>query len=456
MHPYRLLTLLLLLAAGGYSCKKSSFLDTPPTLAISNIYSIANAQAVLDNDFLMNGFGNSGYPYLGFVGSDDYYCTTTQYTAYTETERQAVSWSHSINTSGGLADWSAPYQVVFAANTALGTLDQHLPADGQQASWKDARGGALFFRAFAFYQLAQLFAPAYDSNTAATDPGIPLRLTADVSETLHRATVQQTYDQLIADLDSAGAILPSDSAWYPTRPAKAAVYGMLARVYLSARDYPLALSYADRCLQLQHTLMQYDTIPNSPASPFPFHRFNPEVIFSAAFLSSGPSVTHRSLVDSTVFASYAPNDLRKSLFFKGGYFFGKYDDAGWNFCGLAVDEMVLTRAECYARIKNVPAAMNDLNQLLSTRWKPGTFVAYTAVDAEDALRQIFAERRKELLYRGTRWTDLRRLNKEGRSITLQRVVNGVSTTLPPNDPRYVYPIPDNVMLFNPTMPQNIR
>jgi len=59
--------------------------------------------------------------------------------------------------------------------------------------------------------------------------------------------------------------------------------------------------------------------------------------------------------------------------------------------------------------------------------------------------------------RGTRWIDLRRLNKEGLYTTnLQRVVNGTVYTLPANDPRYTYPIPDEVIQFNPSMPQNPR
>ena len=67
------------------------------------------------------------------------------------------------------------------------------------------------------------------------------------------------------------------------------------------------------------------------------------------------------------------------------------------------------------------------------------------------------ERRKELLYRGLRWTDLRRLNKEtGRQTLLQRTIAGQSYSLPASDPRYTLLIPDNVISFNPGMHQNPR
>jgi hypothetical protein len=268
--------------------------------------------------------------------------------------------------------------------------------------------------------------------------------------------VQATYDQILSDLAVAGPLLPADSVWYPTRPSKAAVYGLLARVWLCIRDYRKAYAYSDSCLHIQSSLMQYDTI--SANSRFPFSRFNPEVIFSAAYLSTGPTATRKSSVDTLLYRSYAPNDLRSRLFFKGGnYFFGKYDQDGYNFCGLATDELYLTRAECAARTGNVAAAMNDLNHLLITRWAAGTYVPHMAVDADDALQQILTERRKELLFRGLRWTDLRRLNKEQRwALTLYRNAGGIPCMLTPNDRRYVYLIPDSVLSMNPGMSQNQR
>ncbi|MNX64087.1 SusD family protein [compost metagenome] len=85
--------------------------------------------------------------------------------------------------------------------------------------------------------------------------------------------------------------------------------------------------------------------------------------------------------------------------------------------------------------------MEDLNTLLSKRFGAG-FVPYTATDQKNAILTILKERRKELLFRGLRWMDLRRLNKEPEyAVTLTRIVNGTTYTLPPNDPRYVYPIP---------------
>jgi hypothetical protein len=116
---------------------------------------------------------------------------------------------------------------------------------------------------------------------------------------------------------------------------------------------------------------------------------------------------------------------------------------GQKYDGLAVDEIYLIKAECRARAGDRDGAMDVLNTLLKARWKTGTFVAYTAANADEALLIVLKERKKELLLRGLGWTDLRRLNREPKfAVTLQRKAGGVTYTLPPNDPRYAFPIPD--------------
>ncbi|HEY6083417.1 MAG TPA: RagB/SusD family nutrient uptake outer membrane protein, partial [Chitinophagaceae bacterium] len=69
---------------------------------------------------------------------------------------------------------------------------------------------------------------------------------------------------------------------------------------------------------------------------------------------------------------------------------------------------------------------------------------------------ILVERRKELVFRTIRFTDIKRLNKEGADITQKRIIGGKTYILLPNDPRYALSIPENVIQAGgiPQNPQN--
>jgi hypothetical protein len=211
-------------------------------------------------------------------------------------------------------------------------------------------------------------------------------------------------------------------------------------------------------LKLYDSLLDYNTLNTTTQYPVPL--FNKEVIFHATL--SNDLYAKTVIVDTNLYKSYNVNDLRQKVFFKtntngGMRFVGTYTGGtGFIFfAGIATDELYLTRAECYARAGKITEAMNDLNTLMVKRWKTGTFVPFTAATTSDAMKLILEERRKETIFRGLRWLDLRRLNSEGANITLTRVVDGQTYTLIPNSPRYALPLPPDVISLT-GMPQNDR
>ncbi|WP_332913812.1 hypothetical protein [Algoriphagus boritolerans] len=84
-----------------------------------------------------------------------------------------------------------------------------------------------------------------------------------------------------------------------------------------------------------------------------------------------------SAVAPELIEKYDPNDLRLSLFYsnRAGFkaFRGQYSYLLNPFGGLAVDELLLNKAECLARIGKDSEAMTVLNELLIKRYKTGTF-----------------------------------------------------------------------------------
>jgi starch-binding outer membrane protein, SusD/RagB family len=422
------------------SCN-DDFLDKKSDKSLAIPQSLDDFQSLLDNSALI--FNRD--PMLGLIGSDDYFLTDNQWVALlTSTERNGYIWADEVYETQSVSDWSVPYQQVFYANVVLDGLKDLTPNESNIHGYNQLKGSALFYRAMAFYNLAQVFAPVYNAASASSDPGIPIRLTSDINSPVVRASVQETYNQIIGDLNDAVTLLPEE-VQFKSRPYKATTYALLARTYLSMSDFENAEANADSCLQLYNTLLDYNTLNAALARPIP--QLNAEVLFQSIQIPYG--FRNSALINAELYQQYASDDLRKVIFFNnsalGGVTFGgTYTGAISTFGGIAIDELYLIRAECRARAGEINEALDDLNTLLVKRWKSGTFVPFMVGTSEEALNLILIERRKELVFRGLRWTDLRRLNLEPQfAQTLTRQLNGNSYNLPPNDSRYVYPIPQN-------------
>jgi starch-binding outer membrane protein, SusD/RagB family len=428
--------LLTLIVASSASCKK--FLDAKSNQALATPSSLKDLQALLDNE----NFYTRGVV-LANTMSDEYYLSTVS------AWQNAPKYNHDGHiwdaATDDLQDWRLQYGNILYANTVLDYWPKVVEkSSGQEAN--NIKGAALFLRAHAFFHIAQLFAPQYDPNTASTDPGIVLRLTSDFNTESVRSTVQETYDRIIADLIEAVNLVDNTSA-YNTRPNKVAAYALLARTYLQIGDYAKAKEASDKCLVIYSRLIDYNDPTEIISGNFPIvnmDQYNKEIIYLFADQGSlAAGSTNRMAPD--LYAFYASDDLRKTTFvrsnmrFKGSYSFGL-------FIGLSTPEVYLIRAEANARLGNKDAAIADINTLLQKRYKTGTFTDISVATADEALNIVLLQRRKEMAYRGMRWSDLRRLNKEPpRAVTLIRNVDGTDYILPPNDPRYTLLIPQAVI-----------
>lgn len=450
---------LIPLLFGIYFISCTKYLDKKPDKTLVVPSTLQDLQAILDNNNQINLFQNNG---VGEASADNYYLNYNDFLAlYFLSDRSVYTWDKEIfyDNPPGNNEWSDIYGITYKANIVLATIDDIEKTPQNTSSWENIKGSAYFLRGYSFSILARNYAKVYDKNTSSTDMGIPLRLNIDFNEKSTRASIEQTYNQIIEDLKDAILLLPVNPQ-HVMRPSKRAAFALLSRVYLFMQDYVNAGLYADSALLINNTLMDYNNDPSIiQSSPFPFIRFNSEVIFHAEGLLN-PLYNLWANIDSLLYASYDSNDLRKTLFFNdhsnGTFGFkGNYTGDVSIFDGIANDEVYLTRAECYARTGNKDSALSYLNSLLVKRWKAGSFVPLTAVDDRDALNKILIERRKELLMRDLRWMDIKRLNKEGGNISLKRILNGVTYYLAPNDNKFALPIPATVIQLS-GMTQNPR
>jgi len=432
------------------SCGKK-YLDYNPVSNQVVPKKVEDFQAMLDNTNAMN---ESSAVNLGMIGGDDYYVTAGQYSATgalsaADFTKNAYIWAEQIYVGRETPiDWNSAYNHILLANYAIEGTDKIERTTDNQDKWDQLRGGAYFFRGYNLFLLSQLYCPVYNAATAGTDFGLPLRTDSDPTMKFPRASVEATYQQIIEDLTEAEALL-TDKSTITYRPSKAAVCAAFTRVYMQMGDYAKAKDYADKCLAIQNALINYNSliIPATNTFTFPASGVgNAEIIFmeAAAFVGITNNLFN---ADSTLLKKYVNGDLRNKAFFipvgTKINFKGSYKGSLTSYyAGLATDEVYLNRAECLARTSKPAEALADLNKLRQNRFTPATYVPLQSVDAQQVLDWVVAERRIELIMRGTRWSDLRRLNKEPRyATTLKRVLDSQTFELKPNDQRWTWPLP---------------
>lgn len=437
------------------SCE-TSFLEVKPSKDIDLLTDYDDLENLLENGYVFGKTGN-----LKLAACDDYYIVSKKdYDALPSmTEKNVYVWNENpFAGEPNQADWNGQYKAIFYANAVLDRLAQM--DDGSNAKRRDfIRGTALFFRAYAYADMVVTFCPMFDTADEGQGKGLPLRKSADIDKVEGRASVHQTYDFIISDLLEAVELLDGKPfpLNYPNRTSQEAAYALLARLYFAMGDYPNATLYADRCLQKYDKLIDYNSICLTCATPF--EKDLSEVIYFSnhytnnAFLTSINEVLFLA-VDTLLLKEYVSHDLRFPIMYlknKSGNYNkkrGYIKSGGYDFSGLATDEMYLIRAEGYARTRLYDLALADLNTLLKNRFESGKYTGIQNIPNDQLLDLILIERRKSLVWRGLRWSDLKRLNKEGRNINLYRDLDGTMFHLPPNSSLYVFPVPEEETIIS--------
>ncbi|MGN6600932.1 MAG: RagB/SusD family nutrient uptake outer membrane protein [Ginsengibacter sp.] len=424
------------------------YLDKKSNDAMVVPSTLKDLQGLLDDGFTMN----QQTPSLPSSSSDDYFLPEQTASGMPTGYKDIYTWQ--IKTYNYQNDWSKNYLSVYNANVCLETLATLPRTSSNQLEWDNVKGSALFIRAYCFLNLLWEYAKAYNTTTASADLGIVLRLGSDFNVASKRSSVEECYNQVIRDTKASLDYLPTHPL-VVTRPSTAAAYGLLCRTYLTMGMYDSCLKYANATLALNNHLMNFNNdndINGSLSGPAPFSKFNKETIFYTIMNNTVFLHTYSAgFVDSVLYSMYDSSDLRKNAYFTtyNGYqkFKGTYSgNRNELFTGIASDEIYLDKAESLVRLSKVAEGMDVLNQLLVSRWRESSaFIPLTAASKEEALIAVLTERRKELLLRGLRWIDIKRLNLEGYGIIPERSFGGMDYKLPPNDDRYALPIPTDII-----------
>ena len=217
---------LFIVVFSATSCKK--MLEQYPT-DFSNPTTYFNTEEELN-------FGRTAvYNQLGastlFSNGNYLYAWEADIVYMNRTTLTAGPWNYFFNPSDGYVTgyWTNIYIGINRANVVLANVDNNPQIP--QARRDVIRGEMLFLRGFFYYMLAAAYG------------GVPLKLeptSSIVDVHLPRATLKETYDQIIADMEAAEPLVPHISELgFGGAVSKSAVRGFLARVNLAMAGQPL-------------------------------------------------------------------------------------------------------------------------------------------------------------------------------------------------------------------------
>lgn len=452
--------LLVLVAAAGVSCRKYVEVNQPNQRVLK-----------YTNDFqlLLNDISTMETSYsLPLLSEDD-----VDITGVAAFDARMVNEVANIYTWSGDyyrddqtdIGWNQLYKVIYVCNEIIAYVKDS--EGGTQAKKDKIYAEALVQRAYSYMLLANMYAPVYDAATAATGMGLPLKTNPDLFTDLTRSSLQDTYNLIIGDINTALPFLPTIAS-NNLHPNKAAAFATLARTYLYMSDYSKAGDYAAQALALNDSILDLRKYTFATLSQIPKRILRAEVLLSkSAFKFGGASYP----LSAELLSKFDNTDLRYTLYTSPGNTNGVFPSftpgrASYKYnipssdnisTGPTVPEMMLIRAESLARNNQLSAAMDLVNKLRTYRFMPADYKALSATTVEEAMRHVLAERRRELFDNGLRWFDQRRLSKDpvyGETET--RVLKGTTYTLAPGSNRYIYPIAPNIIRLNPEIKQNDR
>jgi len=420
------------------SCKK--YLDVEPKASISDdqpIFDKTSAETALRGVY--SALGDGGYygttfQSIGYLSGDNIQWTGSQSQVQEFINHKVNAENSTIGTA-----WSAIYRTINRANNVIRKVGELEDGSLSSALQKQIIGEAYFIRALAYFDLARTWG------------GVPLITEPTQSQKdnvgIKRATLADTYAQVLKDLEAAEPLLPATTDRY--RATQKTVWALKARFYLYQKNWGKAEEYADKLIaDANYKLLK-------PYSAFFANdvRGTQESVFEI-FYSSTETNGHRNQwqpQEKGGTRQWAPNDAFVALvnnsliggnrnvlvakdnqnrWYGNLYYRNPAADPSYV---IRIAEIYLIRAEARAQQggAKLTGALSDLN---AVRDRAG-LAASTAVTADEILLAIENERRIEFAFEPHRWFDLVRT---GRAAAVLNVTDANKLLLPiPADQRLI-------------------
>ena len=493
MNVFRYTFLILAVTGLVFSSCKKTYLDTFSTTAVpsadvlsttQNAYAALNGiHRIMFTQYDQQGEAGEGSNniFRDLMGEDIVYPLANGSTGL-------IGWMQWVNHRNVTATdlrfvYRFYYRVISNANVLINGIDG---AAGPDADKKIIKGQALAYRAWAHFQLVQLWGKRYDATAKPnSQPGVPLMLTPTL-QGQSRATVEEVYTQVNKDLDTAVVLLNGYS-----RTGSAAksnlninvVKAIKARVALTQQDWETAATNAIAArsgyalmsnsdyLTGFNNLANQEWIWGSRQVDDQTSYFYSYFAYISANFNSTVLRTQPRAINSVLWDQIPATDIRKQMWDKTGAtvpvppggarvayqnkkFLAKSDALSTGDVPyIRSAEMYLIEAEARAKQNQTAAALTALNTLVKNR-NPD-YVNSTSTGMA-LLNEIYFNRRIEFWGEGFRFTDLKRLNlpmsRAGIPNHLLALIQIV--TVPAGDKLWEWLIPQDEINANTAVVQN--
>ncbi|MET0243948.1 MAG: RagB/SusD family nutrient uptake outer membrane protein [Flavitalea sp.] len=363
-----------------------------------------------------------------------------------------------LNNQGfGTGNWTTNYSIINRTNLIIDAVDQGAITDVTEARAKLYKGEALFLRAWSYFSLITSYSYQPGKEVSGWTEGVPLILTptksvVDVSYPT-RNTNAEVYAQIKSDLTEAIALLDNTSRGEKSYVSKAAAQALLSRVHLYLDEWNEVIPVSTEVLNtgtINGKLTRVETTGTGLVQHWRTFKDKSESIFELTFTTAENLGTGSLQAWTTIFpkpvnatctgnptrASFADlhiptsllnlydaTDIRLTTLVEGPYcklgqnnlyFTNKYSGTGGTFgldnvTILRTSEILLNRAEAYARTNQLTEALADVNVI---RVRAGSPAIDATVTQTQLIEAILLERRLELAFEGHRWFDLIRLKQD--------------------------------------------
>lgn len=379
------------------------------------------------------------------------------------------------NISNGI--WNSAYTNIYSANRIIEKAESFELSADDQVLQQQVIGEALAIRAYQLFELVRFFSPSYDSSSQ-SGYIVEEALSFDPSniQAFPRNTVGEMIAQINIDIDQAKNLIGGQASVY--RFSIAALKALEARVDLYVNND----ASLNEAIQLTSEILAQKPLADSSNYVNMFRKdfASSEIIFKIEKdLTDGFIGNNFRAGNGDIYVSMSyelaglvgSSDVRNVVLLdretevtpetvstEQEFVVGKYVGRDESFPGLhdyiifRSSEMLLIRAEAYAKLDRLQEAQEDIEFIREVRGSLRTTPEY--VDQDTALEDILLERRIELAYEGHRFLDLKRFNLPVQRSPQDTQINRGAGLLPADNFRFTFPIPQEEIDRNAGIPED--